>query len=97
MPHHPLKVAYMLYEPPPHNRPTWDLTSVLYAVLPDRGFFGLSAPGTVTVDDRGATTHAITANGLHRYLTLTHDQQIRVTEALVQLSSEPPHGAAPQK
>ena len=97
VPHHPLKVAYMLYEPPPHNRPTWDLTSVLYAVLPDRGFFGLSAPGTVTVDDRGATTHAITANGLHRYLTLTHDQQIRVTEALVQLSSEPPHGAAPQK
>ncbi len=97
VPHHPLKVAYMLYEPPPHNRPTWDLTSVLYAVLPDRGFFGLSAPGTVTVDDRGATTHAITANGLHRYLTLTHDQQIRVTEALVQLSSEPPHGVVLQK
>ncbi|MEI6539742.1 MAG: nucleoside hydrolase, partial [Planctomycetota bacterium] len=82
--HHPLKVAYLLYEPPPHNRPTWDLTSVLYAALPDRGYFGLSAPGTVTVDDRGATTHATTDNGLHRYLTLTHDQQIRVTEALVQ-------------
>lgn len=97
VPHHPLKVAYVLYEPPPHNRPTWDLTSVLHVVLPDRGFFGLSAPGTVTVDDRGATTHAITDNGLHRLLTLTHDQQIRVTEALVQLSSEPPHGVITQK
>ena len=92
VPLHPLKVAYVLYEPPPHNRPTWDLTSVLYAVLPDRGYFGLSAPGTVTVDDRGATTHGASANGLHRYLTLTNDQQMRVTEALVQLSSEPPHG-----
>ena len=91
VPYHPLKAAYVLYEPPPHNRPTWDLTSVLYAVLPDRDFFGLSAPGTVSVDDRGATTHAATDNGLHRFLTLTHDQQIRVTEALVQLSSEPPH------
>ena len=97
VPFHPLKVAYVLYDPPPHNRPTWDLTSVLYAVLPERGYFGLSAPGTVTVDDRGATTHAPGDNGLHRYLTLTHDQQIRVTEALVQLSSEAPHGVPPQK
>ena len=71
VPFHPLKAAYVLYEPPPHNRPTWDLTSVLYAVLPDRDFFGLSAPGTVSVDDRGATTHVATDNGLHRFLTLT--------------------------
>jgi inosine-uridine nucleoside N-ribohydrolase len=89
--HHPLKESYVLYEPPPHNRPTWDLTSVLYAVQPDRGFFGLSAPGTVTVDDKGLTTFAPVESGLHRYLTLTTEQQIRVTEALVQLSSEPPH------
>ena len=32
--HHPLKEAYYLYNPPPHNRPTWDLTSVLYGVYP---------------------------------------------------------------
>lgn len=91
IPFHPLKAAYVLYEPPPHNRPTWDLTSVLYAVLPDRDFFGLSDPGTASVDDRGVTTHAVTDNGLHRFLTLTNEQRIRVTEALVQLSSEPPH------
>lgn len=89
--HHPLKESYVLYEPPPHNRPTWDLTSVLYAVQPDRGYFGLSAPGTVTVDDKGLTTFAPVESGLHRYLTLTPEQQIRVIEALVQLSSEPPH------
>jgi len=91
VPHHPLKQAYILYEPPPHNRPTWDLTSMLYAVFPDRGYFGISAPGTVTVDDRGATKHTPSDSGLHRFLMLTSEQQIRVTEALVQLSSEPPH------
>lgn len=90
VPHHPLKEAYILYEPPPHNRPSWDLTSVLYAVFPERGYFGVSALGTVTVDDRGATKHHPSDNGLHRFLTLTHEQQIRATEALVQLSSEPP-------
>ncbi|MBL8811904.1 MAG: nucleoside hydrolase [Planctomycetaceae bacterium] len=94
VPHHPLKESYVLYEPPPHNRPTWDLTSVLYAVMPGRGYFGLSEKGTVTVDDKGLTTFQATAEGKHRYLTLTPEQQVRVTEALVQLSSEPPHGMA---
>ncbi len=91
VPQHPLKEAYVLYEPPPHNRPTWDLTSVLYGVLPDRGYFGLSDKGSVTVDDKGFTTFAASENGLHRFLTATPEQQLRVTEALVQLSSEPPH------
>ena len=31
--HHPLAEAYIRRNPPPHNRPTWDLTSVLYAIL----------------------------------------------------------------
>lgn len=87
--HHPLKEAYVLYEPPPHNRPTWDLTSVLYGVLPERGYFGVSKRGTVSVDSKGFTTFTETANGLHRYLTVSPEQQIRVTEALVQLSSAP--------
>jgi inosine-uridine nucleoside N-ribohydrolase len=50
---HPLVEAYRRYNPPPHERPCWDLTSVLYAVYPDRGYFGLSAPGRVTVGDDG--------------------------------------------
>ncbi len=93
--HHPLRESYVLYEPPPHNRPTWDLTSVLYAVYPDRGYFGLSPKGTVTVSDKGLTTLVPGENGLHRYLTLTAEQQIRVTEALVQLCTEPPRQAGP--
>ena len=37
--HHPLKEAYCLYNPPPHDRPTWDPTALLYAVYPERGYF----------------------------------------------------------
>ncbi len=87
---HPVAEAYIARNPPPHDRPTWDLTSVLYAVQPDRGYFDLSVPGTVTVEDDGFTRFEPTANGRHRYLILTPEQKPRVLEALVQLSSQPP-------
>lgn len=88
--HHPLAESYRLYEPPPHDRPCWDLTSVLYGVFPDRGDFGLSGPGKVRVDDRGFTTYEAAAEGRHRYLTIDDKQAIRVREAFVQLCSQPP-------
>ena len=90
VPHHPLAEAYHLYMPPPHDRPTWDLTSVLQGVLPDRGYFDLSPRGRVTVHESGLTTFTEDAEGRDRYLIATPDQRVRVTEALVQLSSQPP-------
>ena len=90
VPHHPLAEAYIRYIPPPHNRPTWDLTSVLYAVLGDRGYFDLSPTGKVTVEADGFTRFVESREGSHRYLALRPDQKPRVLEALVQLSSQPP-------
>ncbi|HVX14656.1 MAG TPA: nucleoside hydrolase [Pirellulales bacterium] len=90
VPHHPLAEAYILYNPPPHARPTWDLTSVLFAVYADRGFFELSPPGTVTIETDGSSPFAADAAGQHRYLVLPADRRARVTEALVQLCSQPP-------
>lgn len=89
-PHHPLAEAYILYNPPPHDRPTWDLTSVLYAVFPHRGYFDLSEVGTVTVEDDGLTTYKKSDQGRHQYLKLNDLQRARLIEALVQLSSQPP-------
>ena len=91
--HHPLAEAYIKHEPPPHNRPTWDLTSVLYAILPDRGYFNLSSPGVVTVEPDGFTKFDPSGDGRHRYLLLEPSQKGRVLEALVQLSSQPPRPA----
>ncbi|MEM8736322.1 MAG: nucleoside hydrolase, partial [Planctomycetota bacterium] len=61
--HHPLAEAYTLYNPPPHDRPTWDLTSVLQAVRPDQGYFQLSPPGKVSVADDGLTSFEAVEGG----------------------------------
>jgi purine nucleosidase len=88
--HHPLAEAYIRRNPPPHNRPTWDLTSVLYAVLPDRGYFDVSPRGTVTIEADGFTRFQASSQGNRSYLILKSEQKPRVLEALVQLSSQPP-------
>ena len=88
--HHPLVEAYYLYNPPPHERPTWDLTSVLYAVRPNKGYFGLSDPGRVSISRDGYTKFQADPNGQHRYLTVNAEQVIRAREAMVFLASQPP-------
>ena len=88
--HHPLPEAYRLYCEPGHNRPTWDLTSVLVAVRPDHGYFTSSSPGTVTVQDDGRTVFAAEESGRHRYLIIPENGKDRILEALTLLSSQPP-------
>ena len=92
--HHPIAEAYQRYEPTPHERPTWDLTSVLFGVEPERGYFDLSPPGRVVVEDDGHTRHLPDPEGLHRYLIASPDQVIRVREAFAQLVSQPPDAGA---
>ena len=67
---HPVVDAYRNYKQMPYDRQTWDLTSVLYAVRPQADYFKLSAPGRVTVDDKGQTHFAEASDGPHRYLIL---------------------------
>ncbi|MBI2823872.1 MAG: nucleoside hydrolase [Planctomycetia bacterium] len=92
--HHPLREAYELFDKMPYDRETWDLTSALYAVRPDRGYFTLSEPGTITVDDKQLTHFAPSAAGRHRHLKVDAEQIARVREALVMLASQPPGHAA---
>ncbi len=66
----PLREAYVQYRGLEHDRPLWDLTALLYAVFPEAGWFDLSEPGTVTVQDSGHPDYVPDANGLHRYLIL---------------------------
>jgi len=90
--HHPVADGYINYRGArwPYDRPTWDVTSALQAVRPDRGYFGRSAAGRVTVDERGRTTFREEPNGPHRFLTVSAEQAIRAREAMVQLASQPP-------
>jgi inosine-uridine nucleoside N-ribohydrolase len=86
---HPVADAYRNYMRMPYDRPTWDLTAALYAIRPDRGYFSLSPPGRVTVDDQGRTHFTPAADGKHRYLILDPDRKARTLEALVLLATEP--------
>ncbi len=87
--HHPMPEAYALYSPKGHDRPTWDPTSLLVAVYPDRDYFTLSPVGTVTVEDNGGTLFA-PGKGRDRYLSMNAEQTGRVREAIVQLCVAPP-------
>lgn len=88
-PDHIAAASYIAYEPPPHNRPTWDLTSVLAVVRPSHDYFGISQPGRVVVDDDGGTRFEPAADGPHRYLTVDATQIARGVEAFVNLCSQP--------
>jgi inosine-uridine nucleoside N-ribohydrolase len=88
--HHPLSHAYRLYQKMPYDRETWDLTSVLYAVRPDRGYFGLSPAGKISVDSTDVTQFEVREDGRQRFLTVNTEQIARVREALVLLASQPP-------
>ncbi|QDT43258.1 ribonucleoside hydrolase RihC [Gimesia alba] len=88
--HHPVKMGYEYWHKMPYDRPTYDLTSVLYAVRPDRNYFGLSAPGKFIVNAQGKLEYAADPNGTQRYLTVTPEQIVRTQEVLESLSSQPP-------
>jgi inosine-uridine nucleoside N-ribohydrolase len=89
-PDHPIPPAYRAYMKMPYDRPTWDLTSVLYAVRPEHGYFSLSPAGKVHVDEGGFTRFTPEKDGPHRFLTLSGQQRTRALEALIQLTTQPP-------
>lgn len=90
-PEHPMDAAYRLYNNEYRDQPSWDLTSVLWGVRPDRGYFGLSPNGRVGYDKDGYTTWTEDPSGNHRHLTVDDKQIERVKEILSALASEPPH------
>lgn len=94
LPHHLVKEAYLLHSGPDHDRPCWDESSVLWAVFPERGFFGLSEPGRVKVLDDGFTRFMPAGKNQpgrrDRFLTMNSVQQCRALEAIVHLTIQPP-------
>lgn len=68
----PVVEAYKSYDVMPYDRPTWDLLSVLFVTNPE--LFTVSAPGTVTVDEKGYTHYREDENGRHYVLSATIDQ-----------------------
>ncbi len=91
--HHIVTESYLLHSGPDHDRPCWDLTSVLYAVRPNRLYFNVSQTGLVRVEDDGYLFIKPGESKRDRYLIMNPVQTIRVIEALQFLVSQPPRKA----
>ena len=70
---HPLVEAYKAYAKMPYDRPTWDITAILYAVEGGK-WFGLSERGQITTQPNGRTLFTPSARGKQQYLTTTPEQ-----------------------
>lgn len=56
-----------------YDRPTWDLTAVLYAVEGDK-WFTVSEPGSIVIKDKGESIFTPSENGRVRYLMVDEEQ-----------------------
>ncbi|MGI6401342.1 MAG: nucleoside hydrolase [Thermoguttaceae bacterium] len=88
--YHPVKEAYKFYRglDPDAQQCTWDLTTILFAARPDRGYFDFSEPGTIVIDEEGYSTFEPQADGKARLFKVNREQIIRVSEAFEWLCSE---------
>ncbi len=87
---HPLKIAYESYLPMPYDRPTWDLTSVLYAVEGTKNYFSISAWGRIEVDTKAHTRFYPDSNGKHAYLSINKEQAEIIKNRFVELVTTKP-------
>ena len=87
---HPVVGAYRTIQPSDAELPTWDMAPVLYAIRGQQGYFGLSDPGTISVDARGRTSFKPLADGKHRHLVLDSAQRDKILEAYASLVSTKP-------
>jgi inosine-uridine nucleoside N-ribohydrolase len=86
---HPMVVAYKSYLKMPYDRPTWDLTSVLYAVE-GPSYFSVSPAGKISVTDKGATKFTPDAEGNRHYFTVDSIQAENIKQHFIDLLTKQP-------
>lgn len=72
-----------------YDRPTWDLTSVLYAVE-GASWFTVSEPGTLEITDEGSSVFTPSADGNVRYLMVTEEQGEAINRRFQELVTRMP-------
>lgn len=87
--HHPIVDSYKAYLKKIEDRPTWDLTAVLYAIDPQQ-FFNISPGGRITVTDEGYTHYTKEAGGNHFYLFVTPEQAKAILDYFVTMITKKP-------
>ena len=86
---HPMVEAYKSYLPMPYARPTWDLTSVLYAVEGD-SFFTMHGPFTMEVTEKGGTIFTPDENGDRYFMMVDEAQAAAINKHFQELITDKP-------
>ena len=90
---HPMVEAYKAYLPMPYDRPVWDVLAAAWIFHPE--MFSLSAPGRVSIDDRGCTAFREDPKGVHYLLELNKEQANALIDYMIaQTTREPAARAA---
>jgi hypothetical protein len=88
-PLHPMVEGYKVYLEMPYDRPTWDLTSVLYAIE-GPSYFNVSPSGTIKVNDKGGTEFKPDENANRYYLTVDSVQAENIKNYFIDLITKQP-------
>lgn len=88
-PLHPMVEAYKCYMEMPYDRPTWDLTSVLYAVE-GPSYFNISPAGKIDITDQGVSAFIPNENGDQHYLMVDSVQAENIKQHFIQIISRQP-------
>lgn len=84
----PLVIAYQSYDKMPYDRPTWDLTSVMYVA--EGVNFGISSMGTVAIDNQGFSSFRFNLKGRHQIISADPWQSFRIKKRFVELIKQMP-------
>ena len=87
---HLLKIAYDNYWGVDYDSPTFDLTSVLYAVEGAKNYFNISEWGRIEADDESHTRFYPDKNGKHAYLSVSEEQAEIIKNRFIELISTKP-------
>lgn len=87
--HHPIVDSYKAYLKKIEDRPTWDLTAVLYTIDPQQ-FFNISPAGRIVVTNEGYTHFTKDPTGKHFYLSITPEQAQSILDYFVKMITKKP-------
>jgi len=86
---HPMVEAYKKYLEMPYDRPTWDLTSVLYAVE-GSSFFDRSEAGKIRINEKGNSSFVADKLGDRYYLSVDSLQAEMIRHHFIKIITRPP-------
>jgi hypothetical protein len=89
-PDNPVADAYRAYHAMPYDTPSWAMAAALYAGRPKEGYFKLSGPGKISVDQDGRTSFTASEKGNHQYLIVDPAQKDKIMLAYIDLASAKP-------